>query len=45
VVTVTVPTKLSKAQDELLRRYAEEAGESVLPADAGLLSKIRSAFR
>jgi hypothetical protein len=45
VVDVVVPSKLSRAQEELLRRYAEEAGEQVLPADAGLLSKIRSAFR
>jgi len=45
VVEVVVPSKLSRAQEELLRRYAEEAGEQVLPADAGLLSKIRSAFR
>jgi molecular chaperone DnaJ len=45
VVRVQVPSKLSRAQEELLRRYAEESGELVAPPDSGLLSKIKSAFR
>jgi hypothetical protein len=36
---------LSKAQEELLRRYADESGEQVAPVDSGLFSKIKSAFR
>jgi molecular chaperone DnaJ len=42
---VQVPDDLSEEQEELLRRFAELRGESVAPADAGLLSRIRSAFR
>ena len=45
VVAVDVPTKLSKAQEELLRRFAAEAGEDVMPADDGFLGRIKSAFR
>ena len=44
-VAVEVPTKLSKTQEELLRRFATEAGEDVMPTDDSLLGRIRSAFR
>lgn len=44
-VHVVVPTGLSKAQEELLRRFAEERGEEVAGPDTSLLGKIRSAFR
>jgi len=44
-VVVEVPTDLDDTQEELLRRYAAERGDEVAPADAGFLSKIRSAFR
>ena len=36
---------LTEAEEELLRRFAEKRGDSVAPADAGFLSRIRSAFR
>jgi molecular chaperone DnaJ len=42
---VSVPTSLSKTEDELLRRFAQERGEEVAPPDKSLLGKIRSAFR
>jgi molecular chaperone DnaJ len=44
-VVVDVPTDLGSEDEELLRRYAEQRGERVGPADAGFLSRIRSAFR
>jgi molecular chaperone DnaJ len=44
-LVVEVPTKLTATQEELLRRLAEERGESVDPAGGnGLLSRIKSAF-
>lgn len=47
IVTVEVqtPTDLTPTQEELLRRFAAERGERVAPAEAGLLSRIRSAFK
>ena len=42
---VEVPVELSEEEEELLRQYAERRGEQVAPADAGFLSRIRSAFR
>jgi molecular chaperone DnaJ len=45
VVRVEVPQRLTKTQEELLRRYAEEAGEAVNPPDTSLLGRIKSAFR
>ncbi len=42
---VEVPTDLAPAEEDLLRQYAEHRGEDVAPADAGFLSRIRSAFR
>jgi len=44
-VLVDVPTDLTPEQEDLLRQYAEQRGDHVAPADAGFLSKIRSAFR
>jgi molecular chaperone DnaJ len=41
---VDTPTKLSKEEDELLRKLAELRGETVSPPDSGLLSRLRSAF-
>ncbi len=43
-VFVDTPVKLSKEEDELLRKLAELRGEQVQPPDAGLLSRLRSAF-
>lgn len=47
VVTVAVdtPTELTKTQEDLLRTLAAERGEEVADADAGLLSRIRGAFK
>lgn len=42
---VQVPDDLSPEQEELLRQFAEQRGDEVAPADAGFLSRIRSAFR
>jgi molecular chaperone DnaJ len=45
VVTIDVPSKLSKAQEELLRQFAAESGEDLAPADPSLLGRLKSAFR
>lgn len=47
IVTVVVdtPDELTKEQDELLRRLAELRGEPVAALEAGLISKLRSAFK
>ncbi len=42
---VQVPGDLTPEQEELLRQFAELRGDEVAPADAGFLSRIRSAFR
>ncbi len=42
---VDVPEQLTDEEEELLRRFAELRGDEVAPADAGFLSRIRSAFR
>jgi molecular chaperone DnaJ len=44
-VVVDVPSEITKAQEQLLRQLADERGEPVAPADNGLFSKIRSAFK
>jgi DnaJ-class molecular chaperone len=41
---VAVPTKLSDAERELLRKFAESRGEQVAAHEGGLKSKIKSAF-
>jgi len=43
-IVVEIPTKLSDAERELLRKFAEERGEHVSGGDAGLFQKIKSAF-
>ena len=43
-VFVDTPVKLSKEEDELLRKLAELRGEHVQPPEAGLFSRLRSAF-
>ncbi len=43
-VFVDTPIKLSKEEDELLRKLAELRGEQVQPPEAGLFSRLRSAF-
>lgn len=42
---VQVPDDLTPEQEELLRQFAEMRGDEVAPAEAGFLSRIRSAFR
>ncbi len=44
-VVVDTPTGLSESQEALLRELAAERGEEVAPADSGMLSRIRSAFK
>jgi molecular chaperone DnaJ len=44
-VVVEVPTKLTDAEEQLLRQLAELRGESVGSADKGLFSRIKSAFQ
>lgn len=41
-IAVDTPTKLSKEEDDLLRRLAELRGEDVSPPDQGFLSRLRS---
>ncbi|MEO7430396.1 MAG: molecular chaperone DnaJ [Acidimicrobiales bacterium] len=42
---VEVPDDLTPEQEDVLREFAEQRGDDVAPADAGFLSRIRSAFR
>ncbi len=44
-VVVDTPTDLTPEQSDLLRKFAELRGEQVAPADSGLFSRIKSAFR
>ena len=44
-VQVEVPTRLNDEENELLRQYAALRGEDVTPAQDGLFSRIRSAFK
>jgi molecular chaperone DnaJ len=44
-VVVDVPTGLTKEQETLLREFAAERSEEVAPAETGLFSKIRHAFK
>jgi molecular chaperone DnaJ len=44
-VVVDTPTMLNKSQEELLRQLAVERGEDVAAPDAGLMSRIRGAFK
>ena len=44
-VVVETPTDLTRAQEEMLRQFAVERGETVADPEAGLLSRIRGAFK
>jgi molecular chaperone DnaJ len=44
-VAVDTPSELDATQEELLRLLADERGEQVAPQEAGLFSRIRSAFK
>jgi molecular chaperone DnaJ len=44
-VAVDVPDDLTKDQEDLMRQLAESRGEPVSPPEAGLMSKLRSAFK
>jgi molecular chaperone DnaJ len=44
-VVVDVPTELSEEEEELVRRLAELRGDEVAPPPAGLMSRLRSAFK
>ena len=44
IVDVSVPTKLTKRQRELLSQFAEEGGESVSSGSGGILDKVRDAL-
>jgi len=43
-VVVDTPTRLSKAEEDLLRQLAAARGEDVGPPDEGLMARLRSAF-
>ena len=45
LVDVQVPTELTEFEAELLRKFAEARGETVGVPDAGLFSRIKSAFQ
>jgi molecular chaperone DnaJ len=44
-VVVDTPTELTRTQEELLRQFAAERGETVAEPEAGLMSRIRGAFK
>ena len=44
-VVVDTPTDLGPGEEELLRQLADLRNEDVAPADTGLMSRIRSAFK
>lgn len=44
-IMVETPGDLTDEEETLMRRLAELRGEEVAPADSGLLSRFRSAFR
>jgi len=44
-IVVDVPTELGSEEEELLRQLAELRGDDVAVAEAGLFSRIRSAFK
>jgi molecular chaperone DnaJ len=44
-VVVDTPTELTRAQEELLRQFAAERGDTVASPEAGLISRIRGAFK
>ena len=44
-VVVDIPGDMTKEQEELLRQFAEMRGEAVSAPEAGLMSKLRGAFK
>jgi len=44
-VLVDVPTELSDEEEDLIRQLAELRGDDVSPPPAGLMSRLRSAFK
>jgi molecular chaperone DnaJ len=44
IVRVVVPTKLTDAEEKLLRDFAALRGDAIAEADKGLKSRIKSAF-
>lgn len=44
-LVVDTPTELTKEQEELLRQFADSRGEAVAPPEAGLMSRLRGAFK
>jgi molecular chaperone DnaJ len=44
-VVVEVPTELSEEEEDLIRQLAELRGDEVAPPPAGLMSRLRSAFK
>ena len=44
IVDVQVPTKLTDAEADLLRKFAEGRGEAVTPPEKGLFSRIKSSL-
>ena len=44
-VVVDIPDDMTKEQEEVLRQFAEMRGEPVSAPDAGLMSKLRGAFK
>lgn len=44
-INVSVPTKLSDAEADLLRSYAAERGEDFVEPEAGLFSRVKDAFK
>jgi molecular chaperone DnaJ len=43
-MVVDTPTRLTKAEEDLLRQLAAARGEEVGPPDEGLMARLRSAF-
>jgi molecular chaperone DnaJ len=43
-VNVAIPKKLSSKQKDLLREYAQLAGEEVTPSDKGIIDKMKDAL-
>ncbi|HMG42799.1 MAG TPA: molecular chaperone DnaJ [Acidimicrobiales bacterium] len=44
-VVVEVPTELDEEEEDLIRQLAELRGDDVAPPPAGLMSRLRSAFK
>lgn len=44
-VEVEIPDRLSKVEDELLRKLADVRGEAVAPKEVGFFARVKSAFQ